>query len=89
MSACSDRAVAEPAGSPRHDGDELAATSSTFWANTNGATQGVIFQSIAVPGAAITDKSLAFSDAFKKRFGSDPSYAATWPTIRSTTRRMR
>ncbi|SFJ47309.1 ABC transporter substrate-binding protein [Methylobacterium brachiatum] len=51
------------------------ATSSTFWANTNGATQGVIFQSIAVPGAAITDKSLAFSEAFKKRFGSDPSYA--------------
>ncbi|MBW4968690.1 hypothetical protein KZZ04_20375, partial [Pseudoalteromonas sp. CR1] len=51
------------------------ATSSTFWANTNGATQGVIFQSIAVPGAAITDKSLAFSAAFKKRFGSDPSYA--------------
>jgi branched-chain amino acid transport system substrate-binding protein len=35
----------------------------------------VIFQSIAVPGAAITDKSLAFSEAFKKRFGSDPSYA--------------
>ncbi len=51
------------------------ATSSTFWSNTNGATQGVIFQSIAVPGAAITDKSLAFSAAFKKRFGSDPSYA--------------
>ena len=51
------------------------ATSSTFWANTNGATQGVIFQSIAVPGAAITDKSVAFTDAFKKRFSSDPSYA--------------
>ena len=51
------------------------ATSSTFWNDTNGATEGVIFQSVAVPGAAVTGKTLAFSEAFKKRFNGSPSYA--------------
>ncbi len=51
------------------------ATASTFWNDTNGATEGVIFQSLAVPGAAMTDKTVPFGEAFKKRFNGAPSYA--------------
>ncbi len=51
------------------------ATASSFWNDTNGATEGVIFQSLAVPGAAMTDKTIPFGEAFKKRFSSAPSYA--------------
>ena len=51
------------------------ATASTFWNDTNGGTDGVIFQSLAVPGVAMTDKSVPFGEAFKKRFNSAPSYA--------------
>ena len=51
------------------------ATSSTFWANTNGGTQGVLFDSVALPGVALTEKTIPFADAFTKRFGGAPSYA--------------
>ncbi|MCJ2026411.1 ABC transporter substrate-binding protein [Methylobacterium sp. J-067] len=51
------------------------ATASTFWNDTNGGTDGVIFQSLAVPGAAMTDKTVPFGEAFKKRFNGAPSYA--------------
>jgi branched-chain amino acid transport system substrate-binding protein len=51
------------------------ATSSTFWANTNGGTQGVLFDSVALPGVALTEKTIPFSEAFTKRFGGAPSYA--------------
>ncbi len=51
------------------------ATASTFWNDTNGATEGVIFQSLAVPGAAMTDKTVPFGEAFKARFNGAPSYA--------------
>ena len=51
------------------------ATSSTFWKDTNGATQGVVFQTVAAPGVAVTPKSVPFMDAYQKRFGAFPSYA--------------
>ncbi|APT30730.1 membrane Transport [Methylobacterium phyllosphaerae] len=51
------------------------ATSSTFWANTNGGTQGVLFDSVALPGVALTEKTIPFAEAFTKRFGGAPSYA--------------
>ena len=51
------------------------ATAATFWANTNGGTQGVLFDSVAVPGVAVTSKTIPFADGFKKRFGNAPSYA--------------
>ncbi|MGH1573128.1 ABC transporter substrate-binding protein [Methylobacterium sp. P31] len=51
------------------------ATASTFWANTNGASQGVLFGSVALPGMALTEKTNPFTDAFTKRFGGAPSYA--------------
>ena len=50
------------------------ATNSTFWKDTNGATEGVLFQAVSGPGVAVTPKSLPFVDAFQKRFGNVPSY---------------
>lgn len=50
------------------------ATSSTFWKDTNGATQGVVFQTVAAPGVAVTPKSEPFTQAYQKRFGAVPSY---------------
>ncbi|WP_286137772.1 ABC transporter substrate-binding protein [Polaromonas sp. C04] len=51
------------------------ASNSTFWNDTNGAAAGVIFQAVSAPDAAVTPKTLPFSDGFKKRFGNFPSYA--------------
>ena len=51
------------------------ATSSTFWKDTNGAAQGVVFQTVAAPGVATTPKSIPFTDAYVKRYGAVPSYA--------------
>src|SRR5271154_1889551 len=50
------------------------ATNSTFWKDTNGATEGVIYQGVSGPGVAVTAKSLPFVDAFVKKFGNNPSY---------------
>jgi branched-chain amino acid transport system substrate-binding protein len=50
------------------------ATNSTFWNDTNGATDGVLFQAVSGPGVAVTPKTLPFVDAFVKRFGNTPSY---------------
>ncbi|HWK47351.1 MAG TPA: ABC transporter substrate-binding protein [Stellaceae bacterium] len=50
------------------------ATSSTFWKDTNGATEGVLFQTVAAPGVATTPKSVPFTDAYVKRFGITPAY---------------
>ncbi len=50
------------------------ATNATFWKDTNGATQGVLFQAVSGPGVAVTSKTLPFVDAFTKRFGAPPSY---------------
>jgi branched-chain amino acid transport system substrate-binding protein len=51
------------------------ATNSTFWKDTNGATNGVLFQAVSGPGVATTEKTLPFVAAFKKKFGNEPSYA--------------
>ena len=50
------------------------ATNSTFWKDTNGATEGVLFNAVSGPGVAVTKKTLPFVDAFQKRFGNVPSY---------------
>ena len=41
------------------------ATNSTFWKDTNGATEGVIYERSG-PGVAVTPKTLPFVDAFAK-----------------------
>ena len=50
------------------------ATNSSFWQDTNGAVEGVLYQSFAGPGVAVTSKTLPFVAAFNKRFGNNPSY---------------
>jgi branched-chain amino acid transport system substrate-binding protein len=50
------------------------ATNSTFWKDTNGATEGVLFNAVSGPGVAVTKKTLPFVEAFQKRFGNEPSY---------------
>ena len=51
------------------------ATNSTFWQDTNGATEGVLFNAVSGPGVAVTPKTLPFVEAYQKRFGNIPSYA--------------
>ena len=51
------------------------ATNSTFWKDTQGATEGVIYQAVSGPGVAVTEKTLPFVDAFVKKYGNTPSYA--------------
>ncbi len=50
------------------------ATSSTFYKDTNGATEGVIYQTISAPNVALTPKMIPFTDAYVKRFGITPAY---------------
>jgi branched-chain amino acid transport system substrate-binding protein len=50
------------------------ATNSTFWKDTNGATEGVLYQAVSGPGVAVTPKTLPFVDAYQKKFGNLPSY---------------
>src|ERR1700684_2544591 len=51
------------------------ATNSTFGKDTNNASDGVLYQGVSGPGAAVTPKSVPFAEAFKKKFGNYPSYA--------------
>jgi len=51
------------------------ATNSTFWKDTNGATEGVLYQAVSGPGVAVTPKTLPFVDAFQKKYGNLPSYS--------------
>jgi branched-chain amino acid transport system substrate-binding protein len=55
-------------------GQSSQATTSSFWKDTNGATEGVVTATGAAPGVAITAKTLPFSDAYEKRFGVSPAY---------------
>jgi branched-chain amino acid transport system substrate-binding protein len=50
------------------------ATNSSFWNDTNGAVEGVLYQGFSGPGVAVTPKTLPFVAAFNKRFGNNPSY---------------
>ncbi len=49
-------------------------TNSTFWKDTNGATEGVLYQGVSGPGVAVTPKTLPFVDEFVKKYGNTPSY---------------
>jgi branched-chain amino acid transport system substrate-binding protein len=56
-------------------GQSSQATTSSFWKDTNGATLGVITESAAAPGVAITPTTIPFSEAYIKHYGVSPSYA--------------
>lgn len=51
------------------------ATNATFGKDTNGASQGVLYQAVSGPGVAVTSKTLPFVEAFSKKYGAPPSYA--------------
>ncbi|WP_246154545.1 ABC transporter substrate-binding protein [Methylobacterium oryzihabitans] len=51
------------------------ATNATFWKETNGAVEGVLFEMFAAPGTNVTPKTAPFAEAFKAKFGNYPSYA--------------
>ncbi len=51
------------------------ATNSTFWKDTNGATEGVFYQGVSGPGVAVTPKTLPFVDAYVKKYGNLPAYS--------------
>jgi branched-chain amino acid transport system substrate-binding protein len=51
------------------------ATNSTFWKETQGSAEGVMFLIFAGPGAAVTPKTLPFIEAFQKKFGNFPAYS--------------
>jgi branched-chain amino acid transport system substrate-binding protein len=50
------------------------ATNSSFWNDTNGAVEGVLYQAFAGPGVAVSPKTLPFVAAFKAKYGNNPSY---------------
>ena len=51
------------------------ASNSTFWKDTNGATDGVLYQGVSGPDVAVSPKTLPFVEAFRKKYGNAPSYA--------------
>ena len=51
------------------------ATSSTFWKDTNGATEGVVLQLAAVDTIATTPKTIPFATAYTKKYGITPAYS--------------
>jgi branched-chain amino acid transport system substrate-binding protein len=55
-------------------GQSSQATTSTFWKDTNGATEGVITATAAAPGVALTPKTIPFTEAYTKRYGASPAY---------------
>jgi branched-chain amino acid transport system substrate-binding protein len=55
-------------------GQSSQATTTTFWKDTNGATEGVITATAAAPGVALTPKTIPFIEAYTKRFGDAPAY---------------
>ena len=50
------------------------ATSSTFWKDTNGATEGIMLQLVAVDSVASTPKTIPFAQAYMKKYGITPAY---------------
>ncbi len=51
------------------------ATSSTFWKDTNGATEGVVLQLVAVDTVASTPKTIPFAQAYITKYGITPAYS--------------
>src|ERR1700712_5478789 len=51
------------------------ATNSNFWKDTNGATDGVLYNGVSGPGVAVTPRTLPFVDAYVKKYGNNPAYS--------------
>ena len=50
------------------------ATSSTFWKDTNGQTEGVVLQLVATDSVATTPKTIPFAQAYTAKYGITPAY---------------
>ena len=50
------------------------ATSSTFWKDTNGQTEGVALSIVATDDVATTPKTVPFAQAYTKKYGVTPAY---------------
>ncbi len=57
-------------------GFNAQAGASNFWQRSNGATEGVITWNAGAPGAAVTSKSIPFTDAYVKMFKTTPTLEA-------------
>jgi branched-chain amino acid transport system substrate-binding protein len=55
-------------------GQSSQATTTSFWKDTNGATEGVVTASAAAPGVAMTPKTIPFTQTYQKKFGVSPAY---------------
>jgi len=55
-------------------GQSSQATTSTFWKDTNGAAEGVITDTAAAPGVALTPFTVPFAQAYAQKFGVTPAY---------------
>ena len=51
------------------------ATNSNFWKDTNGSTDGILFNAISGPGVAVTARTLPFVAAYQKKYGNSPAYS--------------
>jgi branched-chain amino acid transport system substrate-binding protein len=52
------------------------ANTSTFWKDTNGGADGVIYLMVAAPDVAVTPKTIPFAEAYIKRYGKTPAHSA-------------
>jgi branched-chain amino acid transport system substrate-binding protein len=52
------------------------ATSSSFWKDTNGAAEGVVFNMVSASDVPVTPKTIPFAAAYQKKYGIVPGYAA-------------
>ncbi|HXZ00455.1 MAG TPA: ABC transporter substrate-binding protein [Stellaceae bacterium] len=50
------------------------ASNPTFWKDTNGAADGVLYNAVSGPDVAVTPKSLPFLASYQKHYGNFPSY---------------
>jgi branched-chain amino acid transport system substrate-binding protein len=55
-------------------GISAQALSPTFWADTNGAAEGIPSLAVATASTAVTPKTKPFAAAFKAKFGTEPAY---------------
>ena len=55
-------------------GISAQATSSTFWKDTNGKTEGVLLQLAATDSVATTPKTIPFAQKYTARYGITPAY---------------
>jgi branched-chain amino acid transport system substrate-binding protein len=55
-------------------GQSSQATTSTFWKDTNGASEGVITATAAAATVASTPLTIPFAEAYIKKYGATPAY---------------